>query len=73
MPTAGLNGHAFRPPQINPDEPDRAEMLRRIELALSMMAQALQMSGFSEYEAGEVNLSTRKAITDKVKERFGRR
>lgn len=48
-------------------------MLAGIESALKQMAEALVISGFSEYEAGSVNLATRTAITGIVKERFGRR
>ena len=48
-------------------------MLKRIEIALDIMSQALTDSGFSEYEAGEVNMSTRTAIALRFHERFGRR
>lgn len=47
-------------------------MLARIEAALEAMSVALRESGFSIYEAGEINLATRFAITGKIKER-GRR
>ncbi len=44
----------------------------RIECALAMMLRALTLGGFSEHEAGSINLSTRAAITDIIKNR-GRR
>lgn len=47
-------------------------MLARIEGALQAMAEALRDSGFTIYEAGEVNLQTRFAITGLIKDR-GRR
>lgn len=47
-------------------------MLARIEGALQVMTTALMASGFSEYEAAEINLNTRFAITGTIKER-GRR
>lgn len=71
MPAPGLNGHGYQGTQVPPD-PARAAMLSRIEAALEAMATALRGSGFSIYEAGEINLATRFAITEKIKER-GRR
>lgn len=69
MPLGGLNGHPFRRAPVRPEEPSSTLVLQRIEVALDMMMKALVLSGFSEYEAGEVNLSTRAAITTKVKGR----
>jgi hypothetical protein len=72
MPTAGLNGHGYEGRMGVPDDRARAAMLTRIEAVLGLMTVALMESGFSEYEASEVNLNTRFAITGVIKER-GRR
>lgn len=50
-------------------EADRDRLFARVESALAQMAGALMDSGFTEYEAGQINLATRFAITGVVKER----
>lgn len=71
MPAPGLNGHGYQGAHVVPDAA-KAAMLARIEGALQAMAEALRDSGFTIYEAGEVNLQTRFAITGLIKDR-GRR
>ena len=62
-----MNGHIIAlKPQFAPPDPD---VMARIEAALAQMVIALAGLGFSEYEAGMVNLSTRVAITDVAKQR----
>lgn len=66
MGVAPLNGHAPAPaarPLHNTPEVTAA-----IEAALAQMMQALAALGFSEYEAGMVNMTTRAAITGVAKE-----
>lgn len=61
----GLNG--FQPARAT--DVAKEAMLARIELAIREMTSALLLSGFSLYEAGEVNLQTRAAITGVIKGR----
>lgn len=51
---------------------EKDELIERVEKALSIMATALKASGFSDYEAGSINLQTRFAITSLFKERARR-
>lgn len=68
MPAPGLNGHGYGVTGNMPEQL-KAAMLARIEGALGMMTMALVEAGFSEYEAAEINLSTRHSITGMIKDR----
>ena len=50
----------------------RATLLARIESAFEHMTEALLASGFTLYEISEINLNTRFAISELVKERARR-
>lgn len=70
MPAQGLNGLGVLAAAA--EDPAKTAMLRRIEGALTAMTTALVSSGFSEYEASEINLNTRFAITDTIRKRTRR-
>lgn len=62
-----LNGHSHVASDLL--KTDRDRLLARVERALTQMAKALNGSGFTDYEVGQINLATRFAITGVVRER----
>lgn len=66
MGMAPLNGHA--PAPATRPLHNTPEVTVAIEAALAQMMLALAALGFSEYEAGTVNMTTRAAITGVAKE-----
>lgn len=70
MPDGSVNGY----PHVAAasQKADRDRLFARVESALAQMAGALMESGFTEYEAGQINLATRFAITGLVKDRSRR-
>ena len=66
MLPAQVNGH---PCGVPLPEKAREDLRSSVEFALNTMVRALTIAGFTDYEIGSVNMATRFAITEVVKDR----